>query len=188
MINELVGKALVLFDPEASALRERKEADVRTIAQQMGYSQVYTPFICKRETLTKFGMEPPFESIVIKPENPTKADESRYEECKSYAYLMPKHANHVVIGGTRSASILSYKDLPVRLYELSDIYFLESSLTNRAGAYFTALVLPEALEQEKELMGKFYKSHHTIDSISFVNKDNKEIHPIAVCGHFFLEE
>lgn len=188
MQSEFVGKKLKLFDPAEALIRQQKEDEIKEVAIKLGYNQIYTPAICKRETLAKFGMVPPFETIVIKPENPTKADEARYEECKAYAYLMPKHANHVIIGSTFPTSIFSYKNLPIRLFELSDIYFKDDDeLTNRAGVYFTALVAPEELEREIEILGAFYKSHYKIDSVFFVNKENQDVNPIAVCGHFYLD-
>jgi len=122
----MAGEALNLWYGPEAILRERFESQVTQYLNQQGCQRVYTPHVCKANEWVK------------KPWPPV-----RDEDGTAWQYLPPKWPAHVIIANFEP---LSYKDLPVVLYELGELYNLHNNhIRNVPGITLTGINSDAAL-------------------------------------------
>lgn len=126
IINKtMVGEELNLWHGREATQREEFELRVTEYLNQQGCQRVYTPHVCKVNKWTK------------KPWPPVDVDGQMYQ------YLPPKWPMHVIIA---TVEPLSYKDLPVVLFELGELYNQhEDHIRNVPGITLTGLNSDAAL-------------------------------------------
>lgn len=118
-IDELVGKGLVLWLPNGTAIRDEIEAFAKEKEFQAGYKRVATPHITKEALYFKSGHLPNYGDSMFPP---IVTDE---EGGSVKYYLKPMNCpHHHLIYKSR---MRSYRDLPLRLAEYGTCYRYEQS-------------------------------------------------------------
>lgn len=206
MIIKSVGKNLKLWPPEAAALRAKFESDYSKNLESLGFARIYTQHVVDEvifEDLNVFATVLRQVALrVRKPEpNANALELKQYAEQKTLVFLAPKHAQHILVC---SHGVLSYRDLPRRVYEVSEIYHNEDAgLTNDAGFYLTTLCLEADLEEETRIMNKILLNPPSKDfsvsvgvvrflpnqtPLSFVGPNNTKVSPFVLCGYCLFGE
>ena len=120
-IDEYVGPGLVMWHPNLSVVREEIELYWRKEHRRRGYQYVYTPVIGLNNLWQTSGHLEHFADTMFPAMQMTQKDK---DEQATY-YVKPMSCPfHVRI---YNSSIRSYKELPIRLCELGNVYRFESS-------------------------------------------------------------
>ena len=145
-INDDVGPGLVLWMPKGGMLRKVLEDWIKEENLKRGYGLVTTPHIARLHLWEKSGHANFYTDSMFKP---IEVDEQKYQ-------LKPMNCPfHIAIYNT---ALRSYRDLPLRLFELGTVYRYERSgvmhgllrvrgFTQDDGHIFCA---PEQIEKEVE--------------------------------------
>jgi threonyl-tRNA synthetase len=116
-IQELAGAGLVFWHPKGGIVRKVMEDWMRDECLRRGYSLVFTPHVMRRELWKVSGHEGFYSSNMY---TPLELDDAEYR-------LKPMNCpGHILI---YKNSPRSYRDLPVRLAELGNVYRYERSGT-----------------------------------------------------------
>jgi threonyl-tRNA synthetase len=116
-IQELAGAGLIFWHPKGAMIRKIMEDWMREECLRRGYSLVYTPHVMRRELWKISGHEGFYAGNMY---SPMELDDAEYR-------LKPMNCpGHILI---YKNSPRSYRDLPVRLAELGNVYRYERSGT-----------------------------------------------------------
>jgi threonyl-tRNA synthetase len=116
-IQELAGAGLIFWHPKGAIIRKVMEDWMREECLRRGYSLVYTPHVMRRELWKVSGHEGFYSGNMY---TPMELDDAEYR-------LKPMNCpGHILI---YKNSPRSYRDLPVRLAELGNVYRYERSGT-----------------------------------------------------------
>ncbi|MGA9672893.1 MAG: threonine--tRNA ligase [Terracidiphilus sp.] len=116
-IQEVAGAGLIFWHPKGGIIRKIMEDWMREECLRRGYSLVYTPHVMRRELWKISGHEGFYSSNMY---TPMELDDAEYR-------LKPMNCpGHILI---YKNSPKSYRDLPVRLAELGNVYRYERSGT-----------------------------------------------------------
>ena len=116
-IQELAGAGLIFWHPKGAMIRKTMEDWMRDECLRRGYSLVYTPHVMRRELWKISGHEGFYSQNMY---TPMELDDADYR-------LKPMNCpGHILI---YKNSPKSYRDLPVRLAELGNVYRYERSGT-----------------------------------------------------------
>ena len=116
-IQELAGSGLIFWHPKGGIIRKIMEDWMREECIRRGYSMVYTPHVMKRDLWKVSGHEGHYAQNMY---TPMELDDAEYR-------LKPMNCpGHILI---YKNSPKSYRDLPVRLAELGNVYRYERSGT-----------------------------------------------------------
>ncbi len=116
-IQEVAGAGLIFWHPKGGAIRKIMEDWMREECIRRGYSLVYTPHVMRRELWKISGHEGFYAGNMY---TPMELDDAEYR-------LKPMNCpGHILI---YKNSPKSYRDLPVRLAELGNVYRYERSGT-----------------------------------------------------------
>lgn len=113
--SDAVGKGLPLFTPKGSIIRRELERFIVDEEMRRGYSHVYTPDIAKLELYKKSGHYPHYQDSMYAP----------IEIDKEQFMLRPMTCPHHFELYLRKP--VSYRELPMRIAELSKLYRYEQS-------------------------------------------------------------
>lgn len=160
-INDDVGPGLVLWMPKGGMLRKVLEDWIKEENLKRGYGLVTTPHIARLHLWEKSGHANFYTDSMFKP---IEVDEQKYQ-------LKPMNCPfHIAIYNT---ALRSYRDLPLRLFELGTVYRYERSgvmhgllrvrgFTQDDGHIFCA---PEQIE--KEVQDCFNFAMHIMKTFGF---------------------
>jgi threonyl-tRNA synthetase len=116
-IQELAGAGLIFWHPKGAIVRKVMEDWMRDACLRRGYSLVFTPHVMRRELWKISGHEGFYAANMY---TPMELDDAEYR-------LKPMNCpGHILI---YKSSPKSYRDLPVRLAELGNVYRYERSGT-----------------------------------------------------------
>ncbi len=116
-IQEVAGSGLIFWHPKGGIIRKVMEGWMREECLRRGYSLVYTPHVMRRELWKISGHEGFYAGNMY---TPMELDDAEYR-------LKPMNCpGHILI---YKNSPKSYRDLPVRLAELGNVYRYERSGT-----------------------------------------------------------
>jgi threonyl-tRNA synthetase len=116
-IQELAGAGLIFWHPKGAMIRKIMEDWMRDECLRRGYSLVFTPHVMRRELWRISGHEGFYSANMY---TPMELDDAEYR-------LKPMNCpGHILI---YKNSPKSYRDLPVRLAELGNVYRYERSGT-----------------------------------------------------------
>ncbi len=116
-IQEVAGSGLIFWHPKGGVIRKVMEDWMREECLRRGYSLVYTPHVMRRELWKISGHEGFYAGNMY---TPMELDDAEYR-------LKPMNCpGHILI---YKNSPKSYRDLPVRLAELGNVYRYERSGT-----------------------------------------------------------
>ena len=116
-IQELAGAGLIFWHPKGAIIRKVMEDWMRDECLRRGYSLVFTPHVMRRELWKVSGHEGFYSGNMY---TPMELDDAEYR-------LKPMNCpGHILI---YKNSPRSYRDLPVRLAELGNVYRYERSGT-----------------------------------------------------------
>jgi threonyl-tRNA synthetase len=116
-IQELAGAGLIFWHPKGAMIRKLMEDWMRAECLRRGYSLVVTPHVMRRELWKVSGHEGYYSGNMY---TPMELDDAEYR-------LKPMNCpGHILI---YKNSPKSYRDLPVRLAELGNVYRYERSGT-----------------------------------------------------------
>ncbi|MFZ1086505.1 MAG: threonine--tRNA ligase [Terracidiphilus sp.] len=116
-IQELAGAGLIFWHPKGAIIRKVMEDWMRDECLRRGYSLVFTPHVMRRELWKVSGHEGFYAGNMY---TPMELDDAEYR-------LKPMNCpGHILI---YKNSPCSYRDLPVRLAELGNVYRYERSGT-----------------------------------------------------------
>ena len=116
-IQEVAGSGLIFWHPKGGIIRKVMEDWMREECLRRGYSLVYTPHVMRRELWKISGHEGFYAGNMY---TPMELDDAEYR-------LKPMNCpGHILI---YKNSPKSYRDLPVRLAELGNVYRYERSGT-----------------------------------------------------------
>jgi threonyl-tRNA synthetase len=116
-IQELAGAGLIFWHPKGGIIRKVMEDWMRDECLRRGYSLVFTPHVMRRELWKVSGHEGFYANNMY---TPMELDDAEYR-------LKPMNCpGHILI---YKNSPRSYRDLPVRLAELGNVYRYERSGT-----------------------------------------------------------
>jgi threonyl-tRNA synthetase len=116
-IQEIAGAGLIFWHPKGAIIRKVMEDWMRDECLRRGYSLVYTPHVMRRELWKISGHEGFYSGNMY---TPMELDDAEYR-------LKPMNCpGHILI---YKNSPRSYRDLPVRLAELGNVYRYERSGT-----------------------------------------------------------
>jgi threonyl-tRNA synthetase len=116
-IQELAGAGLIFWHPKGAIVRKVMEDWMRDECLRRGYSLVFTPHVMRRELWKISGHEGFYSANMY---TPMELDDAEYR-------LKPMNCpGHILI---YKNSPRSYRDLPVRLAELGNVYRYERSGT-----------------------------------------------------------
>ena len=116
-IQEVAGAGLIFWHPKGAMIRKIMEDWMRDECLRRGYSLVYTPHVMRRELWKISGHEGFYAGNMY---TPMELDDAEYR-------LKPMNCpGHILI---YKNSPKSYRDLPVRLAELGNVYRYERSGT-----------------------------------------------------------
>jgi threonyl-tRNA synthetase len=116
-IQELAGAGLIFWHPKGAIIRKVMEDWMRDECLRRGYSLVFTPHVMRRELWKVSGHEGFYSNNMY---TPMELDDAEYR-------LKPMNCpGHILI---YKNSPRSYRDLPVRLAELGNVYRYERSGT-----------------------------------------------------------
>jgi len=116
-IQELAGSGLIFWHPKGAMIRKIMEDWMRDECLRRGYSLVFTPHVMRRELWKISGHEGFYSNNMYAP---MELDDAEYR-------LKPMNCpGHILI---YKNSPRSYRDLPVRLAELGNVYRYERSGT-----------------------------------------------------------
>jgi threonyl-tRNA synthetase len=116
-IQEVAGAGLIFWHPKGGAIRKIMEDWMREECIRRGYSLVYTPHVMRRELWKISGHEGFYAGNMY---TPMELDDAEYR-------LKPMNCpGHILIYKNTPKS---YRDLPVRLAELGNVYRYERSGT-----------------------------------------------------------
>jgi threonyl-tRNA synthetase len=116
-IQDLAGPGLVFFHPKGAMVRKQMEDWMRDECLRRGYSLVYTPHVAKVNLWQTSGHEGFYSANMF---TPMELDDANYR-------MKPMNCPfHILI---YKNSPKSYRDLPVRLAELGNVYRYERSGT-----------------------------------------------------------
>ncbi len=116
-IQEVAGAGLIFWHPKGGIIRKTMEDWMREECIRRGYSMVYTPHVMRRELWKISGHEGHYAQNMY---TPMELDDAEYR-------LKPMNCpGHILI---YKNSPKSYRDLPVRLAELGNVYRYERSGT-----------------------------------------------------------
>jgi threonyl-tRNA synthetase len=116
-IQEVAGAGLIFWHPRGAMIRKIMEDWMRDECVRRGYSLVYTPHVMRRELWKISGHEGFYSGNMY---TPMELDDAEYR-------LKPMNCpGHILI---YKNSPKSYRDLPVRLAELGNVYRYERSGT-----------------------------------------------------------
>ncbi len=116
-IQELAGSGLIFWHPKGAMIRKVMEDWMRDECLRRGYSLVFTPHVMRRELWKVSGHEGFYSNNMY---TPMELDDAEYR-------LKPMNCpGHILI---YKNSPRSYRDLPVRLAELGNVYRYERSGT-----------------------------------------------------------
>ena len=116
-IQEIAGAGLIFWHPKGGIIRKIMEDWMREECLRRGYSLVFTPHVMRRELWKISGHEGFYSSNMY---TPMELDDAEYR-------LKPMNCpGHILI---YKNSPKSYRDLPVRLAELGNVYRYERSGT-----------------------------------------------------------
>ncbi len=116
-IQEIAGAGLIFWHPKGGIIRKIMEDWMREECLRRGYSLVFTPHVMRRELWKISGHEGFYSSNMY---TPMELDDAEYR-------LKPMNCpGHILI---YKNSPRSYRDLPVRLAELGNVYRYERSGT-----------------------------------------------------------
>ena len=116
-IQEVAGAGLIFWHPKGGIIRKAMEDWMREECIRRGYSMVYTPHVMRRELWKISGHEGHYAQNMY---TPMELDDAEYR-------LKPMNCpGHILI---YKNSPKSYRDLPVRLAELGNVYRYERSGT-----------------------------------------------------------
>lgn len=160
-INDDVGPGLVLWLPKGGMLRKVLEDWIKDENLERGYGLVTTPHIARLHLWQKSGHANFYNDSMFKP---IEVDEQKYQ-------LKPMNCPfHIAVYNT---ALRSYRDLPLRLFELGTVYRYERSgvmhgllrvrgFTQDDGHIFCA---PEQIE--KEVQDCFNFAMHIMKTFGF---------------------
>ncbi len=116
-IQEIAGAGLIFWHPKGAIIRKVMEDWMRDECLRRGYSLVFTPHVMRRELWRISGHEGYYSNNMY---TPMELDDAEYR-------LKPMNCpGHILI---YKNSPRSYRDLPVRLAELGNVYRYERSGT-----------------------------------------------------------
>jgi len=116
-IQEIAGAGLIFWHPKGAMIRKQMEDWMRDECLRRGYSLVFTPHVMRRELWKISGHEGFYSNNMYAP---MELDDAEYR-------LKPMNCpGHILI---YKNSPRSYRDLPVRLAELGNVYRYERSGT-----------------------------------------------------------
>jgi threonyl-tRNA synthetase len=116
-IQEVAGAGLIFWHPKGGIIRKAMEDWMREECIRRGYSMVFTPHVMRRELWKISGHEGHYAQNMY---TPMELDDAEYR-------LKPMNCpGHILI---YKNSPKSYRDLPVRLAELGNVYRYERSGT-----------------------------------------------------------
>jgi len=116
-IQEIAGAGLIFWHPKGGIIRKIMEDWMRDECLRRGYSLVFTPHVMRRELWKVSGHEGYYSNNMY---TPMELDDAEYR-------LKPMNCpGHILI---YKNSPRSYRDLPVRLAELGNVYRYERSGT-----------------------------------------------------------
>ena len=116
-IQEVAGAGLIFWHPKGGIVRKAMEDWMREECIRRGYSMVYTPHVMRRELWKISGHEGHYAQNMY---TPMELDDAEYR-------LKPMNCpGHILIYKNTPKS---YRDLPVRLAELGNVYRYERSGT-----------------------------------------------------------
>ena len=116
-IQEVAGAGLIFWHPKGGIIRKQMEDWMREECIRRGYSMVFTPHVMRRELWKISGHEGYYSQNMY---SPMELDDAEYR-------LKPMNCpGHTLI---YKNSPKSYRDLPVRLAELGNVYRYERSGT-----------------------------------------------------------
>jgi threonyl-tRNA synthetase len=116
-IQEVAGAGLIFWHPKGGIIRKQMEDWMREECIRRGYSMVFTPHVMRRELWKISGHEGYYSQNMY---TPMELDDAEYR-------LKPMNCpGHILI---YKNSPKSYRDLPVRLAELGNVYRYERSGT-----------------------------------------------------------
>jgi threonyl-tRNA synthetase len=111
-----VGPGLVLFHPRGGTVRRLMEEDARRTHERAGYHMVYSPHVTKQDLFARSGHLETFAESMYPP--------MELDEGQRY-YLKPMNCPfHILVYRSRQRS---YRELPLRLFELGTVYRYEKS-------------------------------------------------------------
>jgi threonyl-tRNA synthetase len=117
MISEEIGKGLPLWLPKGAFIRKKLEDYMYELERQNGYSFVYTPILANEKLYIKSGHLAHYKDDMY---NPIDIEGEKY-------YLKPMNCPHHHI--MYKNKMMSYRDLPIRFSDFSQLHRFERSGT-----------------------------------------------------------
>lgn len=157
MLYNVVGGNLVLWPPECAAERYQWEVAASNILRGKGFKQVVTPHLYKK------ALQAEFADWFGNPEDHLfhfELDENK-KECCEYVPLGNRHLPHIQIFRERPCS---YRDLPVRYFEIAE-YYDGPPVGNMPCIYLTTFCEQKDMEAENEL------GDNVLDVIGFISEN-----------------
>ncbi|MDQ6884857.1 MAG: threonine--tRNA ligase [Candidatus Dormibacteraeota bacterium] len=115
MIDDLVGRGLPLLTPRGAAIRRQMEDYVLKLERRRGYAHVHTPDIARLDLFNVSGHRERYRDAMYAPsEMEDEQWQLRPMNCPHHIRLFQRHAH-------------SFRDLPIRLAELGNVYRYEKS-------------------------------------------------------------
>lgn len=170
-VSEQIGKGLPLWLPNGTAIRQELEKLAYEMEFKRGYKRVATPHIAHRSLYVTSGHIPLYESAMFPPM--VLADEGGQDAPEEMFYLKPMHCphHHMIF----AAQPRSYRELPLRLSEYSEVYRFERAgqlqgLTRVRGMCMNdahLYVMPEQLKDELKGVMELHRAYY--DLFGFTN-------------------
>jgi len=161
-IQEEVGPGLILWHPKGAMLQFQLRRFIEDTILERGYSLVYTPHVTREQLFLRSGHLPLYAENQFPP---MAAGEGEAEEVR-YRVKPMNCPMHILIYASQQRS---YRDLPIRLAEIANVYRNERSGTLHGMLRVRGLTMDDAhifLEPEKDAIEK--EVFELLDIVEFV--------------------
>jgi threonyl-tRNA synthetase len=165
-VSDYIGKGLPLWLPNGAAIRQQLETLAYEMEFKRGYKRVATPHIAHRDLYVTSGHIPLYEDAMFPPM--AVAGEGGPDSPDETFYLKPMHCphHHMIF----AAQPRSYRDLPLRLSEYSEVYRYERAgqlqgLTRVRGMCMNdahLYVTPEQLKDELKGVMELHRAYYDL--------------------------
>ncbi len=161
-IQEDTGPGLIFWHPKGAMLQFQLRRFIEDTILERGYSLVYTPHVTREQLFLRSGHLPLYAENQFPP---MAAGEGEAEEVR-YRVKPMNCPMHILIYASQQRS---YRDLPIRLAEIANVYRNERSGTLHGMLRVRGLTMDDAhifLEPEKEAIEK--EVFELLDIVEFV--------------------
>ncbi len=149
-IQEDVGAGLILWHPKGAMMQFQLRRFIEDVILERGYQLVYTPHITREQLFLKSGHLPLYADNQFPP---MAAGEGEAEDVR-YRVKPMNCPMHILVYASQQRS---YRDLPIRLAEIANVYRNERSGTLHGMLRVRGLTMDDAhifLEPEKDAIEK----------------------------------